>query len=168
MALFAVLVAVSGCLSSEVTQLGPTGPAKAAGCPLALFPSREPDYPIADIAYVHVECYYTGARSRCLEALQERACAMGGDTIYGVKETATEQTIGMSAVVARRDMSAPRSRPAAALATAAAPDGCTPPCSPGFACQERACIPQCNPRCDAGEVCNNHRTCERAAAPARP
>jgi hypothetical protein len=157
--LLLVLVAAAGCVSSEVTPLGPARPARAVDCAVTLLTARKPDSPFVDIAYIGARC---DMHDDCLIELHRLACVLGGDTLYGLQSTNDGNYV--TATVAAREKSALFRPPVAAPAAGE----CTPLCSPGFACQASVCIPQCNPACEAGEVCNRHRTCEPAPHAAGP
>ena len=126
---------------------------------MTVLTARKPDFPFVDIAYVGARC---DLHDDCMREVHKLACALGGDTVYGLQSTNDGNYV--TATVAGRDESVHVRPPAAAPAAGE----CTPLCSPGFACQAGACVPQCNPACEAGEVCNRHRTCEPAAHAAGP
>jgi hypothetical protein len=138
------LITFVGCVESELTPLGPARPAQFEPCDITLLTARQPDYPFVDLALVRASCPAPFGRKQCMEEIRRRACAVGGETVYGVKET--DDGCSMTGTIAARDLSAM----------------CTPLCSPGFACQGTVCVPQCNPACETGEVCNRHRSCEPA------
>jgi hypothetical protein len=152
-------IAATGCVTSHVTPLGAARPAREASCPVTVLTARKPDFPFVDIAYVGARCDF---HDDCMIEVHRLACALGGDTIYGLQSTNGGNYA--TATVAARDESARVRSPVAAPAAGE----CTPPCSPGFACQAAVCVPQCNPVCEAGEVCNRHRMCEPAAHAAGP
>jgi hypothetical protein len=151
-ALAVVVAAAAGCISTEVKMLGPARPERPADCHPTLFPSRQPDYPFADLAYVSCDANWMLGASACLDELQERACSLGGDTLYGFNQSGQGNETKLAATVAYRTAAAPP--------PASAEGVCTPICSPGFACQAGRCIPLCNPACGPGEICNAHRLCE--------
>jgi hypothetical protein len=168
---------VASCASPEVAPRAPRRPARPDDCPVQLFPTTKPSYPVVDLASVRAVCNRALGRAPCLDKLRLQTCAAGGDTAYGFKEGINPDGAGMfiSATVAlRNDLppSSPRAvtaAPAAIAPVADAPDAsCVPICSPGFSCQAGQCIPQCNPACEATEICNRHRTCEPVIAPPAP
>ena len=95
-----MVIATASCVGSSVTPLGPARPARDASCTLSLFPSRKPDYPFVDIAYVNANCLRLAGRDACMAELRSRACSVGGDTIYGIQET--EEGSYITATVAGR------------------------------------------------------------------
>jgi hypothetical protein len=174
-----VLAAVltASCAGSEVAPSAPRRAARPDDCPVQLFPTTKPSYPVVDLASVRVVCNRALGRAACLDKLHLQTCAAGGDSAYGFKEGINPDGAGMfiSATVALRNdlppatASAVTAAPATIAPVADAPGAsCVPICSPGFSCQAGQCIPQCNPACEPTEICNRHRTCEPATAPPAP
>lgn len=149
-------VATAGCVSTDVKMLGAARPARPSDCHPAMFPSRQPDYPFADVAYVSCDANWMMGQSACMDELQEQACALGGDTLYGFNQSQGNNNTGIAATVAYRTSAARPATPSAATPASS----CTPICSPGFDCQAGQCVPLCNPACAPTEICNRHRTCE--------
>ena len=151
-------LALAGCVSSEVTPIGPARASRPENCPLSVYPTTRPAYGYEEIASVRAECDRVVGRDACVIELRRRACAAGADTVFGF----SEGNVGAGAyfiaatVAVRSDAESP----------SAAADACVPICSPGFTCQVGKCIPQCNPACEAGEICNRKRLCESAAGSA--
>jgi len=148
------------CITSELTPLSSNRrPSLPAGCPLQMFPTTQPPYPHENSASVRVACDPDIGRTPCVDALKEKACEAGADTIYGFQEGNSGSWRFIAATLANRTNG---------QTPAAGTSGCAPICSPGFDCQAGRCIPVCNPPCETGEVCNRARTCEPAAAAANP
>jgi hypothetical protein len=181
-AVIVLSLAVGGCVSSEVTPLGPMLPRRPGGCRVQVFPTVPP-YPYVNIAAVTARCHHGAGRSACLDLLDFKTCDVGGDTLYGLSEIQVGSHTQISATIAYRALpgdttvaAPPVAAPAAAPPPPAvpppppppepvAPGACEPICSPGFACEGGKCIPQCNPPCEAGEICSRRRLCEPAPAP---
>jgi hypothetical protein len=147
------------CITSELTPLSNSQrPSRPTGCPLQIFPTTQPPYPHENVASVRVACDPILGRAPCIDALEDKACHAGADTIYGMqKGIAGDSYMFFTATLANRTNT---------QTPAAGTSACSPICSPGFDCQAGRCIPVCNPPCETGEVCNRKRTCERAAAAA--
>lgn len=146
------------CIRSELTPLSnDRRPSRPAGCPLQMFPTTQPPYPHENVASVRIECDPFIGRPPCVDALKEKACAAGADTIHGFQEGNSGGHMFIAATLANRT-----NGPTSSAGTSA----CSPICSPGFDCQAGRCVPVCNPPCETGEVCNRKRTCERAPAAA--
>ena len=158
-ALLSWWVLALGCVSAEVTPIGPSRPAREAGCPVQLFPSSRPTYEYVDIASVRAECHNGSSRTACIDELRAQACAAGGDTVYAFSEGYRAEYTLISATIAYRNDSTATGIAASGRAPVAEAHSCTPICSPGFACTSGVCIPQCNPACEAGEVCTRRRIC---------
>ncbi len=166
------------CVSSEVTLTGTKHPSRVAGCEIKVFPSTTPDYKWEDIATVKARCHNVVGRTGCIDELKKRACDLGGDTLYGLKDGEDQNSAVVIGTVALRgagspstpnarevaktggDPPKPSSEPAAAAA--ATSGSCDPPCSPGYRCTDGQCLAVCNPPCGGGMVCNQQRICEAA------
>jgi hypothetical protein len=159
-----------GCVTSEVTPIGRTYPAREPNCRIDVFPATPPPYPTEDLASARSKCHFTSGRSACIDKLREEACASGGHAIYGFAEGVQGEYTLISATIARK-VPAPASAGKAAVeskAPAAAIAGggsCTPPCSPGYECQAGVCQALCNPACSPGFTCSADRLCRPAATP---
>jgi hypothetical protein len=159
-----VLVCVVGCVTSEVTPIGSTYPARETGCKIDVFPATTPAYQWEDIASVESKCHFTMGRSACIEKLKEEACKAGADAVYGFNEGRIEEYTIITATLAKRTgepikVSGPTPPPQPMV-------GCSPPCSPGYDCQGTTCVPLCNPPCAPGMVCGMDRTCQPEEKPA--
>jgi hypothetical protein len=151
-----VVLLLAACASPEVKPLGPTRPARATGCQVEFFAGSTPSYAYVDIASVQARCRYSAGRSGCLDDLRTKACALGGDTVYGVAKGMTRDYTLVQATIAYRS--------SASYAEASPSAPCSPACGPGFICADEECIPDCSPRCGSGETCNAMRVC----VPSRP
>jgi hypothetical protein len=155
-------LALGGCpRDGAVAPVRPQRPARSDDCPVQVFSSGPPSYPVVGVATTRTRCY--DRREDCLGRLRPDACAAGADTIYVVAESVRERASFFTVELAVR---AP---PAADLAGRPRPTieaTCVPICSPGFACRAGQCVPECNPSCEAGEICTRRRIC--APAPAAP
>jgi hypothetical protein len=164
-ALGSLAVFCAACVSSEVTPVGPTRPAKPEGCEVKIFPSTTPDYEWTDLATVESACHHTRGRNACIDELRKQVCEAGGDTLYGLKDGRGGEAIIVIGTIAlktggdRPKTGGTPSREVASSAHATS-SSCEPPCSPGYACKERVCIALCNPPCGPGFHCNQQRTCE--------
>jgi len=114
-----VLAAVLGsaCVGSgiEATMIGPARPAREVGCSVRVVFADKAPYPHVDIASVRADCAVSGRYGGgCLAALQDKACALGGDTIYGMSEVLRDQPAYSevsATVAARTDRPPPRAVP---------------------------------------------------------
>jgi hypothetical protein len=148
-------VSAAGCAASDVKPLGPPRPAKPLGCPVAFFARTAPTYEYVDIARVETRCRYSTDQVGCSDELRVRACALGGDTVYGFARAATRDHTLVSAHVAYR-------RRGADVAAGAAL--CAPACGPGQKCEEGECVPACSPHCTQAQICRAQGTCGGPAA----
>ena len=155
---------VAACADSQVATPGPRRTARPLGCAVQIVAGTPPP-PFVDLASVRVRCLQT-ARQDCLDDLRRQACLAGGDTVYALAESVDQHITYMAAILASRNTLG-SSAPGPGDSTGGAP-ACTPICSPGFDCQAGRCLPLCNPACAPSEICNNHRTCEPAAAAPSP
>lgn len=166
-----LMFVATACVGSEVTYTAKTKyPAKPESCSIEVFPSTTPDRGWEDLATVESRCHTWFGRSSCIEHLKKRACELGGDLIYDLKDGKNPEQHIVIATVARNtgeakqlpkrggspqrdteDSSRTESEPAA---------GCNPPCSPGYECQGSICQALCNPACGEGQRCNQQRSCE--------
>jgi len=172
------IILTVACVTSEVSRLNDaTYPAKAEDCPIKIFPSTTPDYEWEDIASVKAHCHGVVGRDGCVQEIREKACALGGDTVYGFTDGESGEVTILIATVAIKTGDArekigetPSKPPAAPEPSVAEPSvagGCSPPCSPGYACSDGTCMGLCNPPCPEGARCNQQRMCE-AILPAPP
>jgi hypothetical protein len=157
-ALVFLLAGVVSC-GPQLTVLGPRRPAHRPGCAVQIVLGT-PAAPFVDLASTRTKCLET-ARADCLDELRDQACAVGGDTVYGLSEASSQHITSISAMLAVRGQAESGAGGSAAGAAA-----CTPICSPGFDCQAGRCVPLCNPACAPSEICNVHRACEPATPPA--
>ena len=114
------VVAVGACSTSNVKPLGPPMPARPVGCAVAFFSRTPPPYEYIDIASVKARCRYSADRIGCEDELRAKACALGGDTVYGFARAATRDHTLVSAKVAYRRKSG--------ADLAAGPAQCAPAC----------------------------------------
>jgi len=155
---FLALVSVGACTTSNVKPLGPTMPARPMGCAVAFFSHTPPPYEYVDIASVKARCRYSTDRIGCEDELHAKACALGGDTVYGFARAATRDHTLVSAKVAYR-----RKRGAD---VAAGPTPCAPACGAGQKCEDGECVPACSPNCGSPNLCGPGKSCgsiEKAA-----
>src|SRR5262245_907761 len=100
----ALVVLLGSCAGSEVTQIGPPRPSKPVGCPVEIFAGTMPTYAYVDIASVQTRCHHSYGRKACLENLRSKACALGGDTVYGFAQGQTRDYSLIAATVAVRSV----------------------------------------------------------------
>jgi hypothetical protein len=155
-ALLAAMSAIA-CASSDVKPLGPPMPARPVGCAVAFFARTPPTYEYVDIASVQARCRYSTDRIGCADELRVRACALGGDTVYGFARAATRDHTLVSARVAYRRRGAE---------VASQPVRCSPACGTGQKCEEGECVPACSPYCSQAQLCQAQQTCGGAEKPA--
>jgi len=136
--LLAVVLA-GACTTSNVKPLGPPMPARPIGCAVAFFSRTPPPYEYVDIASVKARCRYSTDRIGCEDELHAKACALGGDTVYGFARAATRDHTLVSAKVAYRRKSGKD--------VAAGPAQCAPACGAGQKCEDGECVPACSPNC---------------------
>jgi len=156
--LFLALVSVAACTTANVKPLGPPMPARPVGCAVAFFSRTPPPYEYVDIASVKARCRYSTDRIGCEDELRAKACALGGDTVYGFARAATRDHTLVSAKVAYRR------KGAADAAAASAP--CAPACGSGQKCEDGECVPACSPNCGLSNLCAVGQRCgsvEKAA-----
>lgn len=168
---------LGGCVASEVTYTSATKyPAKPKGCAVEVFPSTTPSQGWDDLATVEARCHtLTQGRTACIEELKARACELGGDSVYALKDGKDTEYSIVIGTIARRKEAAPQ--PVALIAvlppaSTSAPHpsvGCDPPCSPGYQCGGTQCLAVCNPPCGEGQLCTQQRVCAPGLpAPAAP
>ncbi len=155
--LLAAAISASACASGDVKPLGPPRPAKPIGCPVAFFARTPPTYEYVDIASVQTRCRYSTDQVGCSDELRVRACALGGDTVYGFARAATRDHTLVSARIAYRR------RGADAAAGAAL---CSPACRAGQKCEDGECVPACSPHCTQAQICQAQGTCGGVEKPA--
>jgi hypothetical protein len=149
--LFLAVVSVGACSTSNVKPLGPPVPARPVGCAVAFFSRTPPPYDYVDIASVKARCRYSTDRIGCEDELRAKACALGGDTVYGFARAATRDHTLVSATVAYR-----RKRGAD---VASGPALCTPACGAGQKCEDGECVPACSPNCGSPSPCVAGQNC---------
>lgn len=167
-----VVALSTACVGSEVTYTGKTKyPAKPETCSIEVFPSTTPDRSWEDLATVEAQCHNWFGRSSCIEHLKKRACELGGDVIYDLKDGKGKEHHIVIATVARSNGDSKRiakkggspnrtESESEAEAPAVKASGCNPPCSPGYECKDSTCSAVCNPACSEGMRCNQQRSCE--------
>jgi hypothetical protein len=156
--LFLAVVSVGACSTSNVKPLGPPMPARPLGCAVAFFARTPPPYEYVDIASVKARCRYSTDRIGCEDELRAKACALGGDTVYGFARAATRDHTLVSAKVAYRRKGG--------ADTAAGPALCAPACGAGQKCEDGECVPACSPNCGSANLCGAGKSCgsvEKAA-----
>ena len=156
--LLLALIPVGACTTSNVQPLGPAMPARPLGCAVEFFSRTPPPYEYVDIASVKARCRYSTDRIGCEDELRVKACALGGDTVYGFARAATRDHTLVSAKVAYR-----RKRGADAVA---APATCAPACGAGQKCEDGECVPSCSPNCRPANSCAAGTSCGAATSPA--
>jgi hypothetical protein len=169
--------AATGCVGSEVTYTAKSKyPSKPENCPIEVFPSTTPDRAWEDLATVEAHCHNWMGRSACIENLKQRACELGGDAIYDLKDGKRAEASIVIATVARNTGEGKRvakqggspshgeaeeeAEDDSKAKSEAKADSCDPPCSPGYKCSAGECIAVCNPACGEGMRCNQQRSCE--------
>ena len=155
--LLLAVVAAGACAESSSGHAPPLK-ARPAGCAVSFFAKTPPTYAYVDIATVRTRCRYSTDRIGCADELRSKACALGGDTVYGFARAATRDHTLVSARVAYR-----RGGPADASAP---PIPCTPACGAGLKCEDGECIPACSPHCTPSQICHAQGTCGTSEKPA--
>ena len=166
--LLLAVVSLGACSTSNVKRLGPPMPARPIGCAVNFFARTPPPYETVDIASVNARCRYSTDQIGCEHELHVKACALGGDTVYGFARAATRDHTLVSAKVAYR-----RKR---GQDVAAGPALCTPACGGGQKCEDGECVPACSPNCAPPSVCPPGKSCgavenpetEKATEPISP
>jgi hypothetical protein len=156
--LLVAVMSVGACRTSNVKSLGPSMPSRPIGCAVAFFSRTPPPYEYVDIASVKARCRYSTDPIACEDELRVKACALGGDTVYGFARAATRDHTLVSATVAYRRKGGADG--------AAKPAPCTPACGGGQKCEEGECVPACSPICGAPPACAAGKNCgslEKAA-----
>jgi hypothetical protein len=149
--LFLAVVSIGACTTSNVKPLGPPMPSRPVGCAVEFFSRTPPPYEYVDIASVKTRCRYSTDRIACEDELHAKACALGGDTVYGFARAATRDHTLVSATVAYR-------RKGRAEA-AARPAACAPACGAGQKCEDGECVPTCSPNCGSPSRCAAGQSC---------
>jgi len=62
-------------------------PPLGAGCPVQVF-EQPPPMAIANLGTVRARCAPDVSRDDCIRELQDQACRLGGDVVWGVSSTA--------------------------------------------------------------------------------
>jgi len=167
--LLLAVVSAGACSTSNVKPLGPPMPARPIGCAVVFFSQTPPPYEYVDIASVNERCRYSTDRIGCETELRAKACALGGDTVYGFARAATRDHTLVSARIAYRRKSGADLAAGSAL--------CAPACSAAQKCEEGECVPACSPHCGTPQLCgaganctseNPVETTEKAADPIAP
>jgi hypothetical protein len=151
-------VCLGACTTSNVKPLGPPMPARPIGCAVAFFSRSAPPYEYVDIASVKARCRYSTDQIACEDELHKKACALGGDTVYGFARAATRDHTLVSAKVAYRRKSG--------ADVAAGPALCAPACAANQKCEDGECVPACSPNCGSPAACATGKNCgsvEKAA-----
>jgi hypothetical protein len=145
------VVSLGACTTSNVRPLGPPMPARPLGCAVEFFSRTPPPYEYIDIASVKARCRYSTDRIACEDELRAKACALGGDTVYGFARAATRDHTLVSATVAYRRKGH--------ADTAARPAACAPACRAGQKCEDGECVPACSPNCGSPSRCATGQSC---------
>jgi hypothetical protein len=87
-ALALLLVCCAAC-ASEPKNPGKY-PARQPGCEVRVFP-EEPSYQTDNIGPVQASCDESIPDNECLRELQDQACKLGADTVWGVNPTPSMQ-----------------------------------------------------------------------------
>lgn len=156
--LLLAVISAGACAGSSSNH-GPPREARPAGCAVAFFTKTPPTYAYVDIDTVRTRCRYTTDRVGCEDELRSKACALGGDTVYGFARAATRDHTLVSARIAYR-----RGGPA----DVPAGSSCTPACGSGLKCEEGECVPACSPNCSPVQSCAATHTCGTEEKPAEP
>jgi hypothetical protein len=157
------VASIGACTTSNVKALGPPMPAKPIGCAVTFFSPNPPPYEYVDIASVKARCRYSTDRIGCEDELRVKACALGGDTVYGFARAATRDHTLVSAKVAYRRKRGPDVEAGRA--------SCAPACGAGQKCEDGECVPACSPNCGAPTLCAAGQSCgsvEKAAETETP
>ncbi len=85
---------------AETVLVGPLFSARGPDCELSIS-KRAPDHrrPV-DVALAYARC---DVLDRCLEQISLRACELGGDLVYDLRERAGDQGVELSAIIGRRE-----------------------------------------------------------------
>lgn len=97
-----VVVNIGACTTADIEHVGPQRPAKPLGCAVEIFSSSDPPYEFIDIASVKARCRRSSPNRYCADEVRAKACALGGDTVYGFARGATRDYTMVSATVAYR------------------------------------------------------------------
>jgi hypothetical protein len=97
-----VVVNTGACTTADIEHVGPQRPAKPLGCAVEIFSSSNPPYEFIDIASVKARCRRSSPNRYCADEVRAKACALGGDTVYGFARGATRDYTMVSATVAYR------------------------------------------------------------------
>jgi hypothetical protein len=157
--LLLAVIAAGACADSN-SMHGPPMKARPAGCAVSFFTKTQPTYEYVDIATVRTRCRYSTDRIGCADELRSKACALGGDTVYGFARAATRDHTLVSARIAYR-------RGGAVDVSARQPQ-CMPACGSGMKCEEGECVPSCSPNCSPAQLCQARHTCGTSETPAEP
>jgi len=155
--LLMAVVFLGACSTANVKPLGPPMPARPIGCAVAFFARTPPPYETIDIASVNARCRYSTDQVGCEHELHVKACALGGDTVYGFARAATRDHTLVSAKVAYRRKGR--------LDVGAGPALCTPACSGGQKCEDGECVPGCSPNCAPSNPCAPGKNCSSVENP---
>jgi hypothetical protein len=131
-----VSAAGSACVTTDTLPLGASVGALPRGCDVEVL-GRAPAGS-TDVASVEAVCGAFVDRASCMESLEKRACAAGGDVLYGVqeslsgKDSGTRTMIGTVAMRAPERVSRPIERKGAVPATSHDEDSSAKPMRPVF------------------------------------
>jgi hypothetical protein len=157
--LLLAVLSVGACSTSNVKPLGPPMPARPIGCAVAFYSRTAPPYEYVDIASVNARCRYSTDRIGCEAELHAKACALGGDTVYGFARAATRDHTLVSARIAYRRKG--HADLAAAQAT------CVPACGSSHKCEDGECVPACSPNCGLSNRCVAGQSCGTVEDPGK-
>ena len=93
-----------GCLakSNDVILLRPQLPALATDCPVSVLADMKAPFDVDDLVEI-TYTYTPGGHDTAMNALRERTCYYGGDTLYKIKEEERgSATTRITATIARR------------------------------------------------------------------
>ena len=92
-AVFVVLCASLGCASS--TARTRTADALPPGCPVEVLRDGTPTRPVRSLGEATARCTgdAMGDMPACTRALQDQVCALGGDTVWGITSSQTDEAL---------------------------------------------------------------------------
>lgn len=95
---FAVALSL-GCASTPARTR--TADALPPGCPVEVLRESGPTVPIRSLGEVTARCTgdAMGDTAACTRALQDQACALGGDTVWGISQSQTDDAVILRAHV---------------------------------------------------------------------
>lgn len=102
-AISVVLWASSGCATSTSTARPRTEVALPPGCSVEVLRDGAPTRPVRSLGEAVARCTgdAMGDTPACTRALQDQACALGGDTLWGITSSQTDEALILRGHVGR-------------------------------------------------------------------